>query len=971
MSKKRLLAVTGLFTLAVLGTWLIFGSSSIAPEAAERQDSIFRAMAPSLGDAGEGSNGGAGGFADPITVQMDKLTLDAGIGESQYERWLRGEIDVDEHERPISAAAWRQRQIDALSMAPGANVTVLQPSSLGLESTTVLTSFDSIDIDDCCVSGGNVPPDPEMAAGPDHVIAVVNVAFEIYDTDGTSLSGPTTFASFMAGDPNCTGVFDPNVLYDEEADRFMLAIDADGDFYCVAVSQTGDPTGSWNLYSFAMDINSDDFFDYPHAGVGDDAIYMGANIFTDALAFRESRVYAFDKAAMYAGGTAQFVVQSVGQSFTPQPINLHGFAQGTWPTGEPHHFIASEDFDGSGFSIFAWDDPFGTNSLTEAGTIDLNSVIGNDAGGVLEAPNLDAVDNLDAGDNRPLDFEYRNGSGWTTLTISCNPGGGAVNCVRWAQIDLDSYAVVQAGDLSSEGDYRFYPDLAVNHCGDMAVGYTKSSVASYAGVYATGREFYDPLGTVQAEVELKAGEAPYAAFDGNPLRWGDYTGMTIGPDGTTFWYLGEYAKSGVTSTAANWGNWIAAMEFPECTVEPDFQLVVETPSLEACIPDDADFTLDVNAFLGFSENVTLSSSNEPAGTSTSFSVNPVAPSGSSVMTVDTTSATAGNYEFNVVGTSTSQVHTTTVGLDLYSAPPTAVPLLSPPDTATRQSIAPLLTWSASAGATSYDVEVATDSGFTNIVYTANGVVETSHQVADQLMLATTYYWRVTPTNVCGTAAPAAAFQFTTIGDGLSCPAGMITTYNYWEDFESGAAGWTHAATVGPDTWMLSNANPGPGSGGFNYFAVDHTAPSDQRLTSPVIELPSSAINLSLQFYNDQRFENPAGSGGCWDGGIVEISSDGGSNWDLLNFELLSDPYDGLGNNGPPTNIPMWCGETNGIQPWLNSIVDLSAYDGDDVQLRFGMLTDAAAGGPGWRIDDVRISSCVDATYNYLPIVTND
>ena len=61
---------------------------------------------------------------------------------------------------------------------------------------------------------------------------------------------------------------------------------------------------------------------------------------------------------------------------------------------------------------------------------------------------------------------------------------------------------------------------------------------------------------------MKAGEIEYTAFDTpSPLRWGDYTEMTIDPDGTTFWYLGEYSKSGVTDPQTNWGTYIGAFEF--------------------------------------------------------------------------------------------------------------------------------------------------------------------------------------------------------------------------------------------------------------------------------------------------------------------------------------------------------------------------------------------------------------------------
>ena len=60
---------------------------------------------------------------------------------------------------------------------------------------------------------------------------MVNVAFEIHDKNGNVLYGPTTFSSFFNGTPGFTsaGVFDPNLLYDEEHDRFILGIDGNGD----------------------------------------------------------------------------------------------------------------------------------------------------------------------------------------------------------------------------------------------------------------------------------------------------------------------------------------------------------------------------------------------------------------------------------------------------------------------------------------------------------------------------------------------------------------------------------------------------------------------------------------------------------------------------------------------------------------------------------------------------------------------
>ena len=423
-------------------------------------------------------------------------------------------------------------------------------------------SFASIDFTECCGGGGNVPPDPELAVGPNHAIAVVNVALEIYNKSGASLLGPTTFASFFASNPNCTGVFDPNALYDEEADRYILGIDADGFYYCVAVSQTGNPTGNWNIYAFPT-ASGNDFFDYPHAGVGRDAIYMGANIF-GVSSFKESRVWAFDKWAMYNGQSAAAVSKPLPTTEdTPQPLNLHGWAQGTWPTSGPHYFFTDFNFNGATYSVWSWNNPFGGASPAKVGTVNLNTYTGVTGGMPLNVPQSGGQP-VQGNDFRPQDFEYRNGFAWSVSTIACNPGGGSVNCIRWAKINPANATIADAGVYASNGQYRFFGDLAVNHCNDMAVGYTKSSTSMFPSIFYTGRKAGDAPGTLQAEAQLKAGEIAYTAFDPQPRRWGDYTEMTIAPDGTTFWYLGEYSKNTGT-TSGRWGTWIGSMSFADCT----------------------------------------------------------------------------------------------------------------------------------------------------------------------------------------------------------------------------------------------------------------------------------------------------------------------------------------------------------------------------------------------------------------------
>ena len=420
-------------------------------------------------------------------------------------------------------------------------------------------SFDSLDgLDN---SGGFVPPDPEMAVGQNHVVVAVNSVFAIYNKNTGALeAGPIAFDTFF-NSVGCSGTFDPNALYDEEHDRYFIGIDANnGTRYCFGASDDGNPNGSWAIYSIVT-ATGGDFFDYPHAGVGDDAIFMGANTFLSAGGVRAD-LWAFDKADMYAGTSVSFVTGNIAGD-TPQPMNLHGFAQGTWPTDGIHYILNDFVFNGSTVGVFAWEDPFGLNSLSLVGTVSLNTATGVTAGSPIDMPQSGGGD-IQGNDFRIQDAEYRNGHIWTTQTIGCNPGQGTVNCIRWAEIapsGAGAPKVIQAGVFASTLSHRAFADLGVNHCGDMTIGYTRTSSSLFPAVWYTGRLSTDTPGLVQAEALLKAGEVTYVAFDTAPRRWGDYTGGTSDPDGIRTWYLGEYSKN-TGSSVVRWGNWVGEFSTP-------------------------------------------------------------------------------------------------------------------------------------------------------------------------------------------------------------------------------------------------------------------------------------------------------------------------------------------------------------------------------------------------------------------------
>jgi len=564
---RNLLRTLVVLALLAAGVWLALRTASPTPETAARLTALG-ALAPGRPAAGSSAAAPAeSGQATPVTVNLAAVPPGVSADHGLYARWLRGEVDLEENEGIIPPAEIAARQARALDLPPSRALAGRAPLPGAPQPGT---GWDSIDF---AASGGWTPPDPDLAVGNNHAIAAVNSAFAVYDKSGALLGGPYDFAAFFSGNTRCrdTFAFDPNVLYDEAADRFILAIDSAGIYFCLAVSATANPLGNWNIYAFQVGSNSD-FFDYPHTGVGVNHIFAGANIFGDS--FKGSRLYAFDKAAMYAGNSARWASKSLPLSDdTPIPMHNHGWTQGTWYSGADHYFITDYNYNGATYRVWRWRNPLGSTSPAAVGIVNLQSYTGVTAGYPIDAPQKDSQALIQANDFRPHDFEYRDGFAWSAQTISCNPGGGTVNCVRWAKINPATAAIVDAGVLATDGEHRIFPNLAVNACGDMALGYTKTSPDLYPGIYVSGRESGDPAGALQAEVEAQAGAAPYSAFDGSPHRWGDYTGMTIDPDGRTFWYLGEYSAGGDVN--GRWATYIRALTYPDCSGGPPAEPILD------------------------------------------------------------------------------------------------------------------------------------------------------------------------------------------------------------------------------------------------------------------------------------------------------------------------------------------------------------------------------------------------------------
>jgi len=438
--------------------------------------------------------------------------------------------------------------------------------------------------------GAGSPPDVTGDVGPNHYIQAVNTSVGIYDkTTGAQITA-FTFDTLMSqgnfGNLCDTDNFgDPIVLYDTFEDRWVLTdfafiLDGGGNvnpqtaFQCFAASKTADPVaGGWNFYSIET---AGGLGDYPKLGVWPDGIYMSVNMFGYAAAgaFQNARVYAFNKAQMYAGApTVQSVEFQVGDDFTVLPSNAR-LQTGTPPLGTPNYFVSTWNFL-NGLTVYKFHVDWDSISLSTftgpdvplAATSWPNAAVGN-------APQPGTAQLLDVLQIRAMmQNQYVNLAGveslWNTHTVRrANTTGFAAP--RWYQLDVTGGTVAANIAQAATWDpnaanvmHRFMPSLALDRAGNMALGYSTSNATApnFPSIQYAGRLAGDPINTFsQTEQMMFTGTASQTTSS----RWGDYTTMSLDPDGCTFWFTNQYANPASQAANMRWRTRIGKFQFPGC-----------------------------------------------------------------------------------------------------------------------------------------------------------------------------------------------------------------------------------------------------------------------------------------------------------------------------------------------------------------------------------------------------------------------
>lgn len=167
------------------------------------------------------------------------------------------------------------------------------------------------------------------------------------------------------------------------------------------------------------------------------------------------------------------------------------------------------------------------------------------------------------------------------------------------------------------------------------------------------------------------------------------------------------------------------------------------------------------------------------------------------------------------------------------------------------------------------------------------------------------------------------------------------------------AAWT-ATSINATVWTVATSI---GHSLPNSFAAVYNvaAANDLSLatTAQYNILPNVVSNYTtLSFWHQYNSEEG------WDGGVVEVSTNNGSTWNDLGSKFEKNGYNGsLGTGSNLAGRGAFTGTSTGF---IQSVINLSSYAGQNIKIRFRFASDNNTGAPsgtsGWWVDDIVLYS---------------
>ncbi len=490
-------------------------------------DSIKRVFTPTISESVQSL-----GFFNPY---KNPPKVDWGINLKQSGEVVHLSNDTDATKRYKALATERKKQYESNSTNSDAHGS----RSVTATAPVLLSSFEGND------DSGSSPPDNTMAISDSgYVVSMINSTISYYDEQGNSNFEDVNFFTFLSGVGVNSFLFDPRVIYDPVAERFILVIlsgnDSQTSNVVVGFSQSQNPEDGWWFYKISGEMVNGSWFDYPNIGISNHDLFISGNLFNDNDNFVSPALLQIKKEDGFSGGDldyeifTNFTSNQNGIGFSMIPAS-YGFDGGYGPG----IFLISTSAGGNNvFRLFEVTDSVNANQVLNMYT--LSTSFYNAPG---SAAQLNTNIRLDTGDSRAEHAFYADGIIHFVFNTENTQGFSVIRYYRVDPQNMTSEFVTFEESLMDCS----YPALAPIGLGDTSKSVIIAYERSGASIYPEIRAF-----SVNEDMEVSgstlvtAGVSPIV---GNGLsdifRWGDYAGVSRQHNDTlpSVWFTACYGRN--------------------------------------------------------------------------------------------------------------------------------------------------------------------------------------------------------------------------------------------------------------------------------------------------------------------------------------------------------------------------------------------------------------------------------------------
>ncbi len=340
---------------------------------------------------------------------------------------------------------------------------------------------------------GDRQVDPQIAVGGGYILEGSNKGLIIYNKKGEFVQGVSQKCFNNGIDPkmffdihNKVFVFDMWWYYDKAKTKPVN----------IAVSETSNPMGAWNIYPVSRTEEVDG------GGIGYSKKWIGYS---------------------YPGGSENTFIMRMADAIAGKPATIY-FFKGS--LGNP--VFMQDDID----DLYFFDIDDAGNFIIRKVSEDTNGqpycqVVSQKPHNLKyidyppESPQKGTEQKVSSGDRNPKNVVYQNGSIWFSQAVNCE----GRSAVQWHQIKSSDGTILQTGLIKSDTTNYIQTTIAVNKKNDVLIGFQEVNTNSFISPRFTYRMAKDKKGTVRQIIKVGEGDA---ATDGD--SWGDYSGSMIDGD---------------------------------------------------------------------------------------------------------------------------------------------------------------------------------------------------------------------------------------------------------------------------------------------------------------------------------------------------------------------------------------------------------------------------------------------------------